>query len=245
MNIFRSMIVLVAAGVFIPQASAAVLDGSFTALADETIIVDAEGTTDWGIWAPSAGSTPNGRPTYYKADAAVIGDATFSGSATDFVEVSGADDVNYQYDTTIVSNRALSAVPYDTDGVTLTIEIAGDPSVNSVVRVYVGTYRGALDLSASLAGSDDYTYEDAIPAEGTKRAGYFELTFRPDLATDRLTINLIADEAGGTASSSRYSHIFLDAVTVSTSPVPEPGSMALLSVGACLVLVRRRKAFKA
>ena len=210
-------------------ASAAVLTGSVTPISNTTIAVDDEGTVDWAVWA--AGDTTTGAPSASSPTGVAISNATSSG---EMQNVGGSTSVAYTYGGTTADNRTLST-PLENAGSYLEVQVFGLPAVETVVRVYAGAYRAALDFSASLAGAATVAFEDAIVTDNIKAVGLFELTFTPDAAGDPLTIRLTQDNRFGSAS-----HVFLEAVTVSANEVPEPASLALMGIGGLLMARRPR-----
>ena len=210
-------------------ASAAVLTSSVTPISNTTIAVDDEGTVDWAVWA--AGNTTTGAPSASSPTGVAISNVTSDGTLKD---VGGSATVAYTYGGATADNRSLST-PLESPDSYLEFQVFGDVLTETVVRVYAGAYRAALDFSASLAGTDPIVIDDAIVNDTTKNVAVFELTFTPDVATDPLTVRLTQDNRTGVSS-----HVFLEAVTVSTNVVPEPASLALMGIGGLLMARRPR-----
>lgn len=117
-----------------------------------------------------------------------------------------------------------------------------------VVTVYgIGDNRDAsggqqTHFTATFGGTvldDDTQYNDVGEAQGSDTGSkpFVQFTFITDGVTDLLTVQSSASQLTGGNTERR----FINGFSLSSTPVPEPGSLALIGLGGVMIACRRRR----
>jgi hypothetical protein len=209
----------------------------------------AQGTLDWAYWAPTSATVVNPpvAPTNEKlagnaiGSLETIGGGGLRGSASSMtVERYSFIDGTSPTSGTNVSLAGLifnSQLGTSADGKGFQLSIAGDPSQERIVTLYLGGFQATSNLTLTLNGiALPITDSQVFTASNPKNLDVYTVRFRPDSLGDLLSVQYTA--SGITDATN--GHVGLQAVTVAA--VPEPGAASLLCLGA-LAWSRRRRVF--
>ena len=230
------------AGVAGASASAASLSGSVTTTVPSPVNLTAEGALDWAIWDYRAsGSGASGAPSNRKLGGTAIGNASaINGTLRGITGTVPAPEYAYTDGTSPTSAAggligAITDNVLNTAGPGVRVSITGDPTGERIAKVFVTGFNGTGTFTATLNGATTYT-DSSVSYGATRFPAVYTLTYRPDSATDVLTVSYRIQSTNGGGNT----NMDLQAVAVSAAPVPEPVGLGVLGV-AGLVLGRRRR----
>lgn len=222
-----------------------------------------QGDLDWAYWAGTGASALTTRPpTNSKSGATAISDleamggasgSTLRGSSSGTATANGryswsgdgtasglTSGSNVDLPGSLIFNSTLgnSTTLPNANGAGFSLTVAGDPLATRYVTLYFGGFGITGELTVTLNGATTIVdTSQTFPVNDPKYVSAYQIAFRPDSASDLLTIQYL-----GSAASSGSSHVGIEAVTYGTAPaIPEPAAIALGGIGGLFLIGKRRR----
>lgn len=226
-----------------PMASAALLSGAVNTTPPSPANLTNIGALDWAIWAATDTAAGSSRPVVNQKSggAGVFSAITPSGgtqvrggitSSQGFTWTDGVSPATGTNDATLglIFNNTLDTL---NNGVQFTVD--GSTATERQVQIWGSGTNGTGTLTASLTGASNVVL--VSQAYSTKTPTLFTINFRPDNASDKLTIRYVLTNDSGTNA-----HVGIQAAAIANVPEPAMGAAGLMLAGGLLMRRRGRTA---
>lgn len=201
---------------------------SVTTTTDAAIIVMDAATANGSFTSPDVSGFQNGTaPTGWTAGGN-IGNQGLQDGGVDGNQIVYWNAPSGSNGTDVLSRSGLYTVASAGEQVSMTYYVGGNASADKWIL-------GAITLNGSSVASSGYTYVSSVPLGGT---GSLQTLNYTTLAGDvGKALGVYFNFTGNSGAAQGQ----LDLVTVTVTPVPEPGSFAMLAFGSFAMLFLRRK----